>query len=829
MRFVRRSTCARLLLLLGTFAVAATIAAQDPPQKPQERDAAEGKTVVELVIQPEASAELVARALRTRVGQPLRAAEVEADLQLLLAKFKLIARCDVEEVENGVRVWFVLEEERTFDRYEFHGLSAFTEREVRTLLGLDVGQRINRRAADQYALTLRERYRRKGHAFVQVRIEEDRSNSVLHFWVDEGPRVKIGRIVYLGNAAYPGWIALRFADNLAGSPRLTSEAAGLLSSTEYSREVLDEDLDRLRVWYRQRGYRDARVEFVGEEYRDDRTVVDLTIRIVEGRRYQVASIDVRFDGDGPSRYPKEDLLALVKSKVGAPYDFLQIEQDQLAIARFYGERGHPREGQFGRGIENAFQVNHPEERFDVERAEVHLVFPVHEGSPKQLRAVHVRGNTDTQDRIVLRKIFQMPGERLDLLRLERSQNVLDSLRYFSDWQGYGGAKFELLPVEGLPDQVDLAIDVQEGDTGSFLWGGGVSTAFGVQARLQFLKRNFDISRLPSSWNPIDWFGEIGSNKAFHGGGQELSLTAMPGTELSFFDISFFEPDLFKTHMDTIGLRVAAYRRLQSLDSFRSDTLGGELGLQRSFTEELSVGFALRDETVLVRDVQPGAPTLVFDAEGHTEVRGLSANLSFSDVDYPIEPTQGFRVRLGGEFAGGFLGASADFWKVGLNHTQYFRLWKDARDRAHVLRLKSSFDWGGGFGEDENLFLTERFYMGGNTLRGFEQRRAGPFQFGKPTGGEARVLSSLEYGFPLFSTRQQGQLRETEVLRGHLFVDYGMLGLAIHDLGSPRLSYGFGVRVLVPVLEAPLEFDVAWPLLAEDLDQERIFYFSIARF
>lgn len=810
--------------------------AQDPPvqnppiQNPptQDRDSAEGKPVVELIVEPDAKAELITRVLRTRKGQPLRAAEVEADLALLLAKLKLIARCDIEELGDGVRVFFVIQEERTFDRYEFHGLSTFSDREARTLLGLDVGQRINRMAADQYALTLVERYRRKGHAFVQVRIEEDRTNSVLHFWVDEGPRVKIGRMVFLGNESYPGWIALRFADNLGGSPRLSSEAAGTISSTEYSREVLDEDLDRLRVWYRQRGFRDARVEFVGEAYSADRSVVDLTIRIIEGRRYRIASLDIRFEGDATPRYPKADLLALVKSKVGEPYDFLQIDQDKLAIARFYGERGHPREGQFGRGIENAFQIGDPEERFDIENALVHIALPIREGSPKRLRAVQVRGNTDTQDRIILRKVFQMPGERLDLLQLERSQNVLDSLRYFSDWQGYGGAKFELLPVEGTPDDVDLAVTVTEGDTGSFLWGGGVSTAFGVQARLQFLKRNFDISRLPSSWNPIDWFGEIGSNKAFHGAGQELSLVAMPGTELSFFDISFFEPDLFGTHMDTIGLRVAGYRRLQALDSFRSDTLGGELGLQRAFTEELSVGLSLRDETVNVRDIQASAPAIVYDAEGKTEVRGLSANISFSDVDYPAEPTQGFKVRLGGEYAGGFLGASAEFWKLGINHTQYLRLWKDARDRAHVLRLKSSFDWGGGHGEDEDLFLTERFYMGGNTLRGFDQRRAGPFQFGKPVGGEARVLSSLEYGFPLFSTRQQGQLRETEVLRGHIFADFGMLGLSLNDLGSPRLTYGIGVRVLVPVLEAPLEFDFAWPLLAEDLDQERIFYFSIAR-
>ena len=72
---------------------------------------------------------------------------------------------------------------------------------------------------------------------------------------------------------------------------------------------------------------------------------------------------------------------------------------------------------------------------------------VDEGTPKRLRSVRLSGNTDTRSRVVLRKVFQMPGETLDMTKVDRSLGSLDALRYFQDPASYGGVRFELLPVE----------------------------------------------------------------------------------------------------------------------------------------------------------------------------------------------------------------------------------------------------------------------------------------------------------------------------------------------------------------------------------------------
>lgn len=138
------------------------------------------------------------------------------------------------------------------------------------------------------------------------------------------------------------------------------------------------------------------------------------------------------------------------------------------------------------------------------------------------------------------------------------------------------------------------------------------------------------------------------------------------------------------------------------------------------------------------------------------------------------------------------------------------------------------DYADAFGSSDFVFPPERFYMGGSSLRGFKQREAGPSQFDNPVGGEARLLSTLEYQFPLISTRMPQQTWETEILRGVVFSDFGMLGLDIQDstFSEPRLTVGFGLRVHLPVLQVPIQLDLAWPILSEDTDSEEQFFFAI---
>lgn len=822
-----------------------TVAAQNETQPPPSEseptqpdvvqdplDPDEGKIVRLIRFDPEVSyASSLTQMLNTKERQPLRRSTISEDIRNLWKLRQIRADVSLVDDGDGVIVIFEIDEQRAFDRLRFRGLENMSERDVLSLLQLTPGQRVNAVAAEKYAFTIRDRYQREGYAFATVRIKQDRLRSEITLFVDEGPKVTVSAVHFRGNHSFPTSAMFGLSQNLIGSAGMRS-APGIIIDGKYSEDQLAEDLDRLRYFYRKQGYRDARVELASVEFSRHRDKVAISIRVDEGPRYKVASVDVQRvlpnrEIDPDPLYDKEEILEQLQLEPGSYYDHDRVELDQVRIREFYGARGHPS----NTGGVGGFTLLEAVEVFDVEAAEIRVIHRVIEGEPKRLRDVIIRGNTETKDFVVRRKVFVLPGEVLDMNEVRRSIRVLNSLRYFQDLDQPVEVSYDLMPVPEEPEMLDLAIDLQEGDTGQFLWGAGVSTAAGVQARFVFSKRNFDIARPPSSWNPIDAVGEIVDGKAFHGAGQNLELLLAPGTEISQFQLSFFEPDIFSRHFDVYGLRVAGFRTLRFFDSFDMDSLGANVALNRQFTENFDIGLQVRQENVKVKNIDANAPTIVYDSEGSTELRGLKLSTTLREFDDFYQPTDGYQLRAYGELIGGVFGGDADFFKAGLNAQRYTPIYRDARDRAHVFFARASFDYGEAYGDSDELFLTERFYMGGRGLRGFDQRRAGPSQFGKPVGGEARYLTTLEYQFPLVSTRRERGLRETEMLRGVLFTDFGLLGRSLSDpeFSHPRLSVGFGLRIFVPVFEVPIALDLGWPVLDQDTDAQRQFFFSLSRF
>lgn len=819
--------------------------AQQPPQDPAgtqdpkpQRLPGEGQIVRDILIEPasESKADLILRLLRTKVGEPLERARIAQDEEALWTTLNYLTNIEVEEVDGGVRVFYVVQSSQAFDQFEFKGLDHFKESDVRALLGIGPRKRMNQLTAEQYAANLEARYQLDGFAFARVRLESDEQTNKLTFFVDEGTEVEVGEVFFRGNETFPGdnpWYWFFGEVTLLDKAGIKSQPSGLFSGSPYSVEIVEDDLESLRFFYRSRGFRDANVELAGRRFFDDFSKVDLTFRIIEGPRYKIASVDLEQippSGQSEPLYPKDQVLAEVKTKAGDFYSYDLILRDNVAIENFYGKRGHPPASRYGRNLENAFETLDPLELIDYEDHEIQLTFRLREGTPKMLRDVKILGNQFTEDRVIRRRILVFPGEIIDIPKIQRSINSLDSLRYFLDPEDFSGVRFELAPVAGEPDVVDLAVEVSEGDTGQFVWGAGLSTGAGFQGRFQFIKRNFDITNLPSTWSPFGVIGEVAGNEAFHGAGQELELVLAPGTEISLFQVRFSDPDIFRRHIDTIGLGVDGFRNITFRDTYEADSLGVQVSLSRNFTEHTSVTVSFLQQTTDISDIDANAPTIVWNDEGKTEMRGPRIDIRYSDLDFPLQPSTGFDLRAYYEVIGGPFGGQTNFFTTGVGMDYYIPLYRDSLDRNHVLYLRNRFDFGQAFRQDHDLYVNNRWVMGGSNLRGFDQRKAGPTQFGEPLGGEARYLAGAEYRFPLVSNRSEGGLREQEFLRGVVFTDFGLLGTRLNDSSfrEPRLSLGFGLRIAVPLLGVPIALDLAWPMLKEDTDEQRQFFFSLSR-
>jgi outer membrane protein assembly factor BamA len=799
----------------------------------------------------EEAADAIVRGLSSRTGQPLELRKVTADIGDLWHARRLAVRAFARADGDQVTLFFIVEREvQVYERVEFQGLRHLERSEVDSLLGLYPDRQVTSVEAVAMRNILVARYRRDGYAFCSIALDErepgkgessgDRARKIVTFRIDEGPKVTVGEVNFRGNVSFPAETSslVSAGDHLVREAHIQQTPAGWLTSGgAYSREVLEEDLDRLQLFYRSRGFLDATVAVTDVHFRGDYEVVDLDFLVVEGPRYVIKSLRIvhvdeagRELPPGRSRYPPEEVMAVLFTKVGDFYDHLRTGRDRLAIEDFYGRRGHPKASFPGMArVPGAFSVGWPRERYD-EQAAVELTFEVHEGTEKTLRDIVIRGNTGTRDKVIRRKIQVLPGERVDMHLVARSIANLDRTRFFQDPMTLAGPRFELLEVPGRDDMLDLAVDVTESETGEVRWGVGITTGAGAQGTLQFIKRNFDLWSPPSSWNPITMFEEILDNRAFHGGGQNLDLLLAPGTQVSQFQIGFTEPDVFGEHFDTTELRVNGRRTLRYRDGYRSDTLGCELGLSRNLTDELQVGVSFREESIEIDEIAPDATSIVFDAEGQTELRGPRVRAYYREFDDLRRPSAGLELQASYEMLGGLWGAEEDLWKINLGAHYYVPIAENALGHRSVLHVEQAFGVAEAFGSSNDVFVTERFYLGGLNLRGFDFRGVGPSQNNRPFGGEAIYYGSFELSLPLVATRLERDLRDRELLRGVVFVDYGLLGLSIDDptFHELRVSYGVGLLIDVPVLDIPIALYLGWPVLYEETDERRQFTLNISR-
>jgi len=367
------------------------------------------------------------------------------------------------------------------------------------------------------------------------------------------------------------------------------------------------------------------------------------------------------------------------------------------------------------------------------------------------------------------------------------------------------------PVQVFPGQepyVIVDIDAEETQTGRLMIGAGVNSNAGLVGNIVIDEQNFDITRLPTSWD------DIKNGTAFRGAGQRFRLEAAPGTELQRYTATFQEPYLFDTR---VGLSTSASYFTRYFFDWAEGRVGGRVGLgyQFAFAPDLSVNAGFRGESVDVFNPRvPGVPD-VDSMLGVNSAYGFSGGIIHDTRDSPFLPTQGHLATLEFEqVIGTFVYPRGVF-----EGRQYFLLNQrpDGSGR-HVLSVGSVLGFSG---PDTPAY--DNFYAGGyNTLRGFVFRGASPRQAGSNgqlaiVGGPFEWLNTIEYLFPITAD---------DSLRGVIFTDFGTVESNV-SINNMRVSPGFGLRITMPALgPAPIALDFAVPVSYAEFDSQQLFSFFV---
>ncbi|HVR75442.1 MAG TPA: outer membrane protein assembly factor BamA [Planctomycetota bacterium] len=766
------------------------------------------KTIRKIAIQGlsrESESEISAR-LSIQIGDIYDPHKVSLETGKLYAtrKFRKVEPPQVTEFEDGVAITFVVEERLPVRAVEFAGRKGLKESELRSAIETKAGALYNESSLQVDREIVLEKYLEAGFIFARVRteIEESPQGVRIAFIIEEGTRVRIREVRFIGNKAVSSGtlvslMATRkeaFFGFMSFIEAFYLGLGALYNAGFYDPERLQADLKNIRNYYYRLGYLDVKAELheiVLDPYKEKMTI---TIRVEEGPQYTFRGY--RFLNNAV--FTEQALLNLTTAVPGQPFNGDTVQMDQQEIRNYYGDRAY-----LDATVSTFIEPT-------LEGEDVFVRFDIREGHEAYVERVRIEGNIKTMDKIIRRELEFYPGEQFDRSKLNKSRSNLNRLQFFRN------VDFSIDPGSS-PSNKTVVVKVEEEQSGRLILGFGLTTGFGVIGNFSILKRNFDITDLPENLYEIQ--------DSFTGAGQTLNLQAQPGTRRSLYRFSLTEPYLFETRN---ALNLAASKLTIIRRDYDEDRASFMPRISHAFDFDRDFVFSVghRIEEVEVSRVEPDAPTDAFDAEGFTTVIALDAGVSHDKrlFEYLEGSYDGTLNAIQYEYGGGFLGGEIDFHKGQISNEFYYPVFTHGSGPAslhHVISLVNRFGFIEPQHSNDTIPIFEREFLGGaNTVRGFRFRGLGPHEGNDPIGGTGWLWGNFEYSFPIF----------LKLLRGVVFLDYGNLSTDLDSFtfSQMRYSVGGGIRINFPFLGTPLPIGLylGTPIRKEDDDRKKVFLFTI---
>jgi outer membrane protein insertion porin family len=612
-----------------------------------------------------------------------------------------------------------------------------------------------------------ELYRRNGRFAASVEpkiIELDQNRVDLVFEIEEGPLTRVSGITFIGNES--------FSENTLRDVIETRERAWyrfFSSADTYDPDRLAFDEELLRRFYLERGY----VEFVVlsslAELTPEGDRFFITFTLEEGPQYRLGSVDLE---TSIRDLEVEQFRDLVTVEPGEIYNAEQIEEVVQALTE--------RAGQLGYAFANVEPVN------EINRDDllVDLVFRIDEGPRVYVERIDIIGNVRTLDRVIRREFRLAEGDPYNLALLRRSEQRVRNLGYFET--------VEVRTERGsTPDRVIIVTEVAERSTGELSFGAGFSSADGPLGDIRLEERNL-----------LGRGYDVTASFTISGRRQDAILSFTDPWFLGRELAAGF--DIFRTRTD-----------FQSESSFDETSTGGTLRANYPLTERLRHGlrYTLREDEI--DNVDNSASVFIQDEEGSQITSLVGQTFTYDRRDTRFLPSEGYLLRLDQDVAG--LGGDSKFLRHEVRGEYYFTIIPDV-----VLSFDASGGYIKGLGDDVNL--SNRFFVGGTNLRGFQVAGIGPrdTDTDDALGGNLYYTGTAELRFPL-------GLPDELRLFGRAFVDAGNLydidvsGPTLDDESYIRVSAGVGISWLSPL--GPLALDFAQAVRKDDRDETETFRIS----
>lgn len=674
---------------------------------------------------------------------------------------------DVRIDQSGDTIIVNVQENAIINEIAFEGNDQIKDEELQAEIQLRPRQVLTRTKVQSDVTRLYQIYRRNGRFSANIEpkiIKLDQNRVNLVFEIDEGSVTKVKSIRFVGNKVYD--------DNRLRSEISTKETAWyrfITSDDRYDPDRLNYDQELLRRFYLKQGYADFEINSAIAELSNDQDSFYITFTIKEGERYKLGKVEIQ---SAIANMNTEPLKETLKVAAGDWYNADDVQSSVDAMTDKLGD------------MQYAFAAVRPEIDRQRDQRIINLTFKINESPRVFVERIDVNGNVRTLDKVVRREMTLVEGDPFNRSKLSRSEQKIKNLDFFEN------VTVDAKPGS-TPDKTVIDVNVAEKSTGELSVGAGFSTSDGPLADLRIRERNF------------------------LGKGQDLLFSTTIAGERTEFDVSFTEPYFLDRDVSAGFDLFHVTRDFQDESSFDQKKTGGALRIGYPLSERWRQTVRFRGERNQIDNVAGDASRYIRDQEGERDTLALSQRLTYDNRDSIMFPTDGWYLWLDTEVSG--FGADSQYVSGKAGASFFYPVY----DRV-VLNLLTEGGAIEGYG-DVNVAINERFYLGGNTLRGFEQSGIGPRDLTTEDalGGKHFYRGSAELSFPVGLPEELG-------IQGHAFGDAGSLfslddggnDPSVVDESAIRASLGLGVSWRSPF--GPIRVDYAVPVAKEDYDQEENF-------
>jgi outer membrane protein insertion porin family len=585
------------------------------------------------------------------------------------------------------------------------------------------------------------------------------------------------------------------------SPSKTLEALdpyfrwNIFAGSKFNPTKFQEDKEAIISHYNDIGYRDAEIVADTTYFVENRNL-NIDLKVKEGKRYYFGDIEWK----GNTKYSDSLLSLIVGIKKGDVYN-LETFESRLGlrpsmdggddIGSLYMDDGYL-----------FFQVTPTEKSIIDDTINYEVV--IREGPQATIKNITISGNDRTNDHVLRRELFTLPGNKFSRADIIRSIRQISMLGFIDP------EKVNPEPKPNLADgTVDINFNVAEKSSDQLELSAGFGGGIGFTGTVGIVFNNFALRNLFKfkEWDPLPM-----------GDGQKLSLRYQSnGRWYNSLNFSFTEPWLGGKRPTALTVS-GVYGRYSvgSVDGSSSSpnnrylrNFGGGVTLSKRLQwpdNNFIFSYGINYQNYFLKDYE------LFSNSNFKD--GTSNNLFFkltlarNSVDQPIYPRSGSNINFMFQFTPPYsmfselnyseATAQQKYKWIEYHKYRFTAEWYQRIAGDLVLKFAAKYGFLGYYNKDLGYSPFERFQMGGDGLSGFN------YFVGRDIisqrGYDVYTQDGTIFNKYTAEIRYPFSLNPSATIFGLAFVEAGNGWTQFKDYNPFNLyrSAGLGVRIYLPM-------------------------------